>query len=129
MTELEKQQFFVMHIGQEMFWEREDKEIVHMTLTPSDFGFLMERNGWLELKPLESITDEDLIYLDKVVSGGYSGSAASGRVIIKYYDYRADSSDITDTLRQLGYLLPWGKYSVDQLIKEGVVNSPSQEET
>ena len=123
MTQIEKEAFFAQYWGQRVI------------SYPDEIGGLRVVEGhhcnektYLQLKPLESITDEDAIEcIGKELyefnrdneNDGYFGFSASGMFLDMIEFYKNDRSS-ADFLRSKGYLLPFRQYSTEQLIESGI---------
>lgn len=82
---------------------------------------------YLELKPLESITDEDAIEVSRILDAEFDINNLSeyqktfhvNRGKTHILPTRPCRSDVCDYLRSKGYLLPWMGLSTDQILEYG----------
>ncbi len=84
----------------------------------------------IEVKPLGGISDEDAEKIGSMLNRHYSGEKAiriGKKFIHQYVENRMEALfelyqviEIIDYLRSRGYALPWGEYSVDQLVEAGI---------
>jgi hypothetical protein len=83
---------------------------------------------FLELKPLSSISDEDLEFIvvgicgldrDEFLTGKNKESV--GNFLNRIIDFDSTDLHICDFLRSKGYAIPWMGFSVDELIELGWV--------
>ncbi|AZB23605.1 hypothetical protein EG339_02695 [Chryseobacterium bernardetii] len=119
-----KEKFFTQYYGQEV------ANIQH----PFDEDYMGQVDGlfigginFLELKPLSSITDEDLLKIAELLSWRKSMSESS--IITQTKElllsqsqtnlYREHWSDIVDKVRELGYAHKWNGISVEKQIEYG----------
>ena len=136
MTQIEKQHFLGNYIGCVIEWIREsDNTWITTFLTASNFGFLVKKKCRIIAKSIESITDEDLEQIAKIMgyvnySGLYSDSEGfwvylnkknGERLRTKFVWYKELTLECFDFLRSKGYLLPFRQYSTEQLIESGIV--------
>ena len=111
---LNKQIFFGQYYMQDVFRQLDESE--QSSILFPNTGYL---NGWLELKPLSSITDEDAIkvaeysytHLNETYADWAKKMIISGQLIHSQY--------VTDYLRSKGYALPWIGLSVEHQIEYG----------
>lgn len=136
MTKKEKPQFFGLYHGQRVMKIDDSPSVYTVNMIKHPMG----NNTHLWLKPLLSITDEDAIEVAKIVGIynypiGITGTIQAGRAICHWFNngtcYGEEGIEnfipasswlsIIDFLRSKCYALPWRSYSVDDLIKEGLI--------
>lgn len=125
-----KAKVFAQYWGQKVL--KGESETIH-ALNAGDMAFGIE-NNWLQLKPLSSITEEDLYFVGQLF--GYEEFYGvqhqnvyyKANQIIKDIFYHPDSHCkidlylcLFDYLRSKGYALPWMGLSVEEQIKYGWV--------
>jgi|SRR5690606_30900430 len=123
-----KQRIFALYWGQPIIW-MSDKEPRHKhhvcakTMKSTVFEHMR-----LGLKPLSSVTDEDLKDLATQVAGISPSEYASANMVAhkRYKQFIVSIKkeelelDVVDFLRSRGYALPAFGYSVDELVEAGV---------
>lgn len=110
MTQIEKEAFFALYYGQKV-WRCENHEKT-MVVDYEIFPYINDCKQWLQLKSIESITDEDAKLL------GFKGAYD----FIHYLSFGQQFlQEEADKLRELGYLVPFRQYSTEQLIESGIV--------
>lgn len=122
MTPQERKQFFALYWGQKVLYNdrlagKNEELVYYFTLSKKYF----DHDDYLLLKPISSITYQDLILLgfDKYYEvvwcdeNGYLGSL--------YTKSKEWDSNQVDIIRSLGYAIGWKNYNVEDLIKEGLI--------
>lgn len=112
MTQIEKEAFFALYWGQEVMIFEDEHQTFKVIVQATSINNRQINKQYLQLKPLESITDEDAKLL------GYA-DAKSFQEVIKLGGYVAIRLE-ADKLRELGYLVGWRNYSTEQLIESGI---------
>lgn len=112
-----KAKFFAMYWGQNVFEWDYPKHSTRPDLIQPVAGFIENyiECGWLKLKPLSSISDEDASFVcshHRIVSSDNKWSVNSGIILDGF---------TTDFLRSRGYAVDWLGLSVDELIEAGWV--------
>ncbi len=84
----------------------------------------------IELKPLGGISDEDLKQITSIAQKKYTAGELTRLFELMEAVRHGEAEfnhfwphcimEITDYLRSRGYALPWGEYSVDQLVEAGI---------
>jgi hypothetical protein len=122
-----KERFFAIYWGQTIVsdgLEEGEKCTVQFALSEG-----IHREGWLELKPLSAITDEDAVEVAKIILKGIEVSsnfnyALHGRLFISdltNQSYKDSVMHVVDHLRSKGYALPYMGLSVEEQISYGWV--------
>lgn len=85
--------------------------------------------GYLELKHLSQITDEDATEISNIISSTIINVDTGNEVIISIEEVKYDievlafaSYSTVDYLRSKGYLLPFRNYSIEDILKLGWAN-------
>lgn len=130
MTILEKEQYFAAHWSLDAFY---DKRVFAGFRHPVDRSTAnVWIHGYLELTPLSNITDEDAIEVGFGIKEHHKGnykiewpfSYDSHWKLFYNGDFQHEGylipKDI-DFLRSKRYALPWRHYTIEDLIKEGVL--------
>ena len=117
-----KQKFFAQYFGQEVLRIEQGNKLHNNTLNFTDL------NNWLELKPLSSVSDEDLEFivvgicgLDKREFLIGKNKESVGNFLNRISDFDRTDLHICDLFRSKGYAIPWMGFSVDELIELGWV--------
>ena len=121
-----KAKFFAQYWGQRIWRYNHttgEKALLYINATTIEnkkhFGF----GGFLELKPLSQITDEDAIEVAKLSKSFFDDPKIWGRTVIKSFTTDCSSYsasvilNIEHYLRSKGYALPWMGISVEQQIE------------
>lgn len=148
-----KAKYFSLHIGQTIVGHECDNcsfILTEVSLIDCEVGLWGDWSGgtnpelscngmigidaaWLNLTPLDQISDEDAIVVANNLgyrSGNNMSMIFDGKKFIKHIqsnkisDYSYDVSHsftCLDFLRSRGYALKWGEYSVEELIKAGYI--------
>jgi hypothetical protein len=121
MTQEEKEQFRALYWGQRVLYNDRlegKNEVNHATLDLRH----AEHDDYLLLKSASSITSEDLVKLgfkkgDQIDCNELGWMNVTGNYLQwDEWDYHQ-----IDILRSLGYAVGWKDYTVDELIKEGLI--------
>lgn len=108
-----KAKFFAQYWGQPVLMSNNDPKC-YVIRVKFEHAEDIDINDYLELKPLSSITDEDL---DKTNYGCIE------MILEKGYWLDVKNSDL---LRSLGYALPWMGLSIEQLQEYGWIKIKSE---
>jgi hypothetical protein len=108
----EKAQFFAQYWGQKVFREHPNPKCNDYVDIDSISEYELNI-GYLLLKPLSMISDEDAKKLEYLNGSHFIGCYNQQEQLIDY--------DEADYLRSKGYALPFRNYTVDQLIEKGWV--------
>lgn len=106
-----KAKFFAQYWGQAILRMPEETVLFISNQNNLSYEEVLEQ-GWLILKPLSSISDEDAIAL----------SHESHKDAAIYYAKWKPNAYDSDYLRSKGYALPWMGLSVEKQIEYGWVN-------
>jgi hypothetical protein len=157
MTTLEKEQFFALYWGQKVF---KVKVLNHLSLV-NDYLKMEVKDGYLELKSLSNISDEDAIEVAKIVKRKFLSHYKEGEITFKVvrekysvkvtlyyrdtsqleveieessinsrdsrefgqnkYFYTHNQKEAFDYLISKSYAISFKKYSVEDLVKQGVI--------
>ena len=84
-----------------------------LALSNDEFDDMYELDkAWAELRPLSSITDEELKIMESLV--------VKAKTYLKIITSEGFSKEEADQLRLMGFAVPWCGWSVEELVKEGV---------
>ena len=120
-----KQKFFAQYWGQEIAKESKNSPLISTTTA---FLIGSTKDHYLELKPLSSISDEDLEFIvvgicgldrDEFLTGKNTESVRN--FLNRIIDFDSTDLHICDFLRSKGYAIPWMGFSVAELIELGWV--------
>lgn len=121
-----KRRFFAQYLGQTIYKHPTKRNGGFIQLSGKDL-----EKGWLELKPVDKITDKECCELfDKFYPNAIKYSSLEKIVDIKSTIRSNFSEDViidedfifyVDFMRSKGYALPFMNYSVDDLVKMGWV--------
>lgn len=148
MTQIEKEAFFALYWGQEVMIFEDEHQTFKVIVQATSINNRQINKQYLQLKSIESITDEDLQMCHYILfcenkkeisfkeDGFFSYWTCNDSYVLNEI-IRAlggGQSDVTelnydfytilelfDFLRSKGYLLPFRQYSVEQLIESGIV--------
>jgi hypothetical protein len=111
MTPLEKEQFCSLYYGQEVYHDTNfpNRKFVINGNTVQ----CISENGYLELKSLANISDEDAIEC------GYKNAENFKQFIAG--EYNPPGYEHNDFFRSKGYAIPFRNYLVEDLVKQGVI--------
>ena len=103
MTHEEKESFMAQYWGQNIYIEETLPKLKFYVNTQT-----IESNGYLELKSLANMSDEDAEELG---------------INVNYEKFNEEALDYitVDLIRQKGYAFGWRQYSVEYLVKKGIV--------
>jgi hypothetical protein len=113
-----KAKFFALYWGQEVYGWEDGSTTGFVSLNVNETEFLI-------LKPLSSISDEDIIKLYKLVTPEDNGwivgkSTEYRRDWLKRFKYQQNlSSDIVDFIRSIGVAYRWMGLSVEEIVEAG----------
>lgn len=126
-----KAKFFAQYWGQELI-QAEGYESKFNVTDMYVGGF--DGKEWLELKPLSSITDEDLLKIAELLS--WRSTMQESSILAQTKElllnqsqtnlYREHWSDIVDKVRELGYAHKWNSVTVEQQIEYGWIKLKSE---
>lgn len=109
MTQIEKEALFAQYWGQKVATEKHFEE-VQLIEVNSPLALGTVENYYLQLKSIESITDEDAKLLGWETAKG----------LLEWFALHPMTREEADMLRKLSYLLPFRQYSTEQLIEQGI---------
>ncbi|MDV3536821.1 hypothetical protein CMU91_14980 [Elizabethkingia anophelis] len=135
-----KAKFFALYYGQEVKRSYLPEQTSLQVIDRDVFwiGHLII-NGYLELKSIEDITDEDAYFIGALfgweeVTSNRDTIIYNGRQIKDYINYHPNSHcdiqkyyQLLDYFRSKGYALPWMGLSVEKLIEYGWVKLKNKE--
>ena len=121
-----KERFFALYFGQQVLKVGEPYHESFVTV-PCEWHVWNECSMeliHLELKPLHSISDEDLNYIGEYVFGvGYEGMKrkveSAGKRVQDYLNINRSPIIVTDYLRSKGYAIPFMGISVEEQVEKG----------
>lgn len=131
MTQIEKEAFFAQYWGQEVAIQG-DGGGTGFKYQINEATICDIRHDYLQLKPLESITDEDALEGSDLLRNTSHLSEESRIIQFKRLfespNFWVNQTNIPlskffiviDFLRSKGYLLPFKQYSTEQLIESGI---------
>lgn len=134
MTQGEKEQFFALYWGQDVGCVNQDHPDSNSPAINMTVDHECHEYDYLLLKPLLFITDEDAIELGyKELKGSLWGEPQDQTPSMVFctelncqgtdFDFPESMNyPLVDKLRAMGYAIGWKDYSVEDLIKEGLIN-------
>lgn len=117
-----KAKIFAPYVGVAKIY---NKHGIQSTLTYSildDYFTTYFDTAYIELTPLEHISDDDLNHLSEVLEVIYPENFVNS--IVENSSYGANPTNCIgaiDYLRSKGYALPYMDYSVSDLVKNGII--------
>ena len=118
-----KAKFFALYWGQEFFeWKYPEHATSTCVIKPV-LGFIENYTqcGWLNLKPLSQITDEDAFLISKLI-GVYMEDVydwLTGDCMHEDFQNPFTFLHATDYLRFKGYAIEWMGLSVEEMLEAG----------
>lgn len=128
MTQIEKEAFMFQYYGQQVLcWKGATSS--HKNMVVGVNNLISTESLFLQLKSIESITDEDAIELFDLLVPKHTDDDKEIKLknVKRWIDKDGDehllehAGTIIDFLRSKGYLLPFRQYSTEQLIESGIV--------
>lgn len=113
MTQIEKEAFFAQYWGQEVLSDLTNmgKRCLYV-INERNFYNINKKEVYLQLKSIESITNEDAVKC---------GFVTAEHFLKVYEKIGVLDQQEADKLRELGYLVGWRNYTTEQLIESGIV--------
>lgn len=111
-----KARFFALYLGQKVFYKVISQEIISV-VKPVDLCYV---KGWVFLRPLSSITEEEALELADI-DFEHPPNEPKVKWVNEYIEHIIEYRNSSDYLRSKGFALPFMGIEVEQWVDLGVV--------